>query len=83
MSTDRIVTGSFSGNLSCRRWREMPASGAARYSLGRAIFLVAKFIFPTDKLSIQVIPDDAYAAAHEKPPVPRQNRNVAHRLGKA
>jgi len=28
--------------------------------------LLAKFIFPTDKLSIQVHPDDAYAAAHEK-----------------
>src|SRR5260370_41916442 len=27
--------------------------------------LILKFIFPTDKLSIQVHPDDAYAAAHE------------------
>ncbi len=28
--------------------------------------LLVKFIFPTDKLSIQVHPDDAYASAHEK-----------------
>jgi mannose-6-phosphate isomerase len=28
--------------------------------------LLLKFIFPKDKLSIQVHPDDAYAAAHEK-----------------
>jgi mannose-6-phosphate isomerase len=27
--------------------------------------LLVKFIFPKDKLSIQVHPDDAYAAAHE------------------
>ena len=28
--------------------------------------ILVKFIFPNDKLSIQVHPDDAYAAAHEK-----------------
>ena len=28
--------------------------------------LLVKFLFPTDKLSIQIHPDDAYAAAHEK-----------------
>jgi mannose-6-phosphate isomerase len=28
--------------------------------------ILVKFIFPTDKLSIQVHPDDAYAAAHEQ-----------------
>lgn len=28
--------------------------------------LLVKFIFPTDKLSIQVHPDDAYASVHEK-----------------
>lgn len=28
--------------------------------------ILIKFIFPNDKLSIQVHPDDAYAAAHEK-----------------
>ena len=28
--------------------------------------LLVKFIFPTDKLSIQVHPDDAYASAHER-----------------
>jgi len=28
--------------------------------------LLMKFIFPTDKLSIQVHPDDSYASAHEK-----------------
>ena len=28
--------------------------------------LLVKFIFPSDKLSIQVHPDDAYAAAHEQ-----------------
>jgi mannose-6-phosphate isomerase class I len=28
--------------------------------------ILVKFIFPKDKLSIQVHPDDAYAAAHEQ-----------------
>ena len=28
--------------------------------------ILVKFIFPQDKLSIQVHPDDAYAAAHEQ-----------------
>ena len=37
-----------------------------RFAPSEQFPLLVKFIFPADKLSIQVHPDDAYAAAHEK-----------------
>ena len=37
--------------------------------------ILVKFIFPNDKLSIQVHPDDAYAAAQEK--APKKPQHVA------
>jgi mannose-6-phosphate isomerase len=45
----------------------MPAEWRGEQLAAVAEFpLLVKFIFPTDKLSIQVHPDDAYASTHEK-----------------
>jgi mannose-6-phosphate isomerase len=42
-------------------------SGALALEASPDVFpLLVKFIFPQDKLSVQVHPDDAYAAAHEQ-----------------
>jgi mannose-6-phosphate isomerase len=63
----RIATGSFSGISLKDAWREMPAEWRGTMFAQTGNFpLLAKFIFPNDKLSIQVHPDDAYAAAHEQ-----------------
>jgi mannose-6-phosphate isomerase len=63
----RIATGSFAGISLKDAWREMPAEWRGTIFASPGDFpLLAKFIFPTDKLSIQVHPDDAYAAAHEQ-----------------
>jgi mannose-6-phosphate isomerase len=63
----RIATGSFSGISLKDAWREMPAEWRGTMFAQAGNFpLLAKFIFPTDKLSIQVHPDDAYAAAYEQ-----------------
>ncbi len=62
----KIATGPFAGRTLGDAWREMPPKwrGADLKSV-KEFPLLLKFIFPTDKLSIQVHPDDAYAAAHE------------------
>jgi mannose-6-phosphate isomerase len=41
-------------------WRGTELSSAPDFPV------LVKFIFPADKLSIQVHPDDAYASVHEK-----------------
>jgi mannose-6-phosphate isomerase len=63
----RIASGPYTGKTLGEAWREMPVEwrGTRLASTPRFPLLV-KFIFPTDKLSIQVHPDDAYAAAHEQ-----------------
>ena len=63
----KIASGPFAGKTLGDAWAEMPAEwrGGDLASLGYFPLLV-KFIFPTDKLSIQVHPNDAYASAHEK-----------------
>jgi mannose-6-phosphate isomerase len=48
-------------------WRYMPVEWRGERCAAMQDFpLLVKFIFPTDKLSIQVHPDDAYAGKHEK-----------------
>jgi mannose-6-phosphate isomerase len=48
-------------------WPEMGVPWRGEDFQGQANFpLLLKFIFPKDKLSIQVHPDDAYAARHER-----------------
>ncbi len=62
----RIVNGPFAGRTLGAAWKEMPAEWRGTRLLGEPDFpLLAKFIFPEDKLSIQVHPDDAYAKQHE------------------
>jgi len=63
----RIASGPFAGKTLGAAWTEMPAEWRGTNLASREDFpLLVKFIFPTDRLSIQVHPDDAYASAHEK-----------------
>ncbi len=63
----RIASGPFKGKTLGEAWREMPAAWRGTQLAATGDFpLLVKFLFPTDKLSIQVHPDDAYAQAHEK-----------------
>ena len=62
----RVDSWPYRGRTLAEAWREMPADWrGTQFAAGDAFPLLVKFIFPTDKLSIQVHPDDAYAAAHE------------------
>lgn len=62
----RIANGQFAGQTLGQTWKEMTIPWRGSKFEGEIDFpLLLKFIFPVDKLSIQVHPDDAYAAAHE------------------
>jgi mannose-6-phosphate isomerase len=62
----QILEGPFKGQTLGQAWAEMTIPWRGLTFEGEADFpLLLKFIFPSDKLSIQVHPDDAYAAAHE------------------
>ena len=61
-----IGSGPFSGKTLGDAWREMPAEWrGSQFAESGDFPLLLKFIFPEDKLSIQVHPDDAYASVHE------------------
>jgi mannose-6-phosphate isomerase len=63
----KVATGPFAGKTLGEAWREMPAEWrGANLKSAEEFPLLVKFIFPTDKLSIQVHPNDAYASVHEK-----------------
>ncbi|MGC1619435.1 MAG: class I mannose-6-phosphate isomerase [Candidatus Acidiferrum sp.] len=63
----KIATGPFATKTLGAAWREMPAEWRGTSLASTPDFpLLVKFIFPADKLSIQVHPDDAYASLHEK-----------------
>lgn len=63
----RVATGPFAGKTLGEAWRQMPAEWrGTKFAEPGDFPLLVKFIFPKDKLSIQVHPDDAYAAVHEK-----------------
>jgi mannose-6-phosphate isomerase len=63
----KVATGPFAGKTLGEAWREMPPEcRGTRFTEPSDFPILIKFIFPQDKLSIQVHPDDAYAAAHEK-----------------
>jgi mannose-6-phosphate isomerase len=63
----KIGGGPYAGKTLGEAWREMPAGWRGSDFRRPGDFpLLVKFIFPNDKLSIQVHPDDAYAAAHEQ-----------------
>ena len=62
----RIGCGPYSGKTLGEAWREMPAERRGSQFAGGCDFpLLLKFIFPKDRLSIQVHPDDEYASLHE------------------
>jgi mannose-6-phosphate isomerase len=63
----KVVSGPFAGKTLGEAWREMPPEWlGTRFTEPGDFPILIKFIFPNDKLSIQVHPDDAYAAAHEQ-----------------
>lgn len=63
----RIASGPFTGKTLGAAWAEMPVEWRGSQLADVTDFpLLVKFIFPTDKLSLQVHPDDAYASVHEK-----------------
>jgi len=63
----KVATGPFAGKTLGEAWREMPPGWRGmRFTQPSEFPILIKFIFPNDKLSIQVHPDDAYATAHEK-----------------
>ncbi len=62
----RFATGPFAGRSLAEAWRAMPAEWAGTGSNTREPFpILAKFLFPGEKLSVQVHPDDDYARKHE------------------
>ncbi|HXL22515.1 MAG TPA: type I phosphomannose isomerase catalytic subunit [Candidatus Dormibacteraeota bacterium] len=63
----RTATGTFAGKTLREAWQQMPPDWRGSQLAAISDFpLLVKFIFPNDKLSIQVHPDDTYAAAHEQ-----------------
>ena len=64
----RFETGEFVGRTLADVWPELPCewTGTQLGGLPR-IPLLVKFLFPEDKLSVQVHPDDEYARANEGP----------------
>lgn len=63
----RIASGPFEGKTLGAAWREMPVEWRGTRLVSCTDFpLLVKFIFPKEKLSVQVHPDDAYAQVHER-----------------
>ena len=64
--TCKFATGEFEGRTLAEVWPSLPEewTGTSLRELPR-IPLLVKFIFPDEKLSVQVHPDDAYAEKHE------------------
>jgi mannose-6-phosphate isomerase len=63
----RIAAGLFAGKSLGEAWSAMPSGWRGTRLISCKNFpILVKFIFPQDKLSIQVHPDDTYAAAHEQ-----------------
>jgi mannose-6-phosphate isomerase len=63
----RFANGPFAGQKLGEAWPKMPTEWAGTAIDRKGDFpLLVKFIFPEDKLSVQVHPDDEYAALHER-----------------
>jgi mannose-6-phosphate isomerase len=63
----RFASGPYEGQMLGDAWPSMPPEWAGtRVDRNGAFPLLVKFIFSEDKLSIQVHPDDDYAALHEQ-----------------
>lgn len=62
----RFGGGPFAGQTLADAWRAMPPAWAGTGLDTRGAFpLLVKFLFPAEKLSVQVHPDDEYARAYE------------------
>ncbi len=62
----RFAPGPFAGRALGEVWPQMPAEWAGtRVSKDGPFPLLVKFLFPEDKLSVQVHPNDDYARRHE------------------
>lgn len=65
----RFVTGPYAGRKLSEVWPGMPREWTGTSVAHDAAFpILVKFIFAEEKLSVQVHPDDAYAANHENLP---------------
>ena len=63
----RVASGPFAGKTLGATWRDLPASWRGiRLAATLDFPILVKFIFPREKLSVQVHPDDAYARTHEQ-----------------
>jgi mannose-6-phosphate isomerase len=63
----KIASGPLSGKALGDAWSAMPQEWRGTRLNSRKEFpILVKFMFPQEKLSIQVHPDDSYAAAHEQ-----------------
>jgi len=61
-----FANGPFEGKRLVDAWREMPDEWTGSSAREAAFPLLVKFLFVEDKLSVQVHPDDDYAARHEQ-----------------
>jgi len=62
----KFANGPYAGRELHDAWREMPVAWrGTRCANDAEISLLVKFLFPGEKPSIQVHPDDTYAATHE------------------
>jgi mannose-6-phosphate isomerase len=63
----RVANGPFQGHSFVEAWQAMPAEWrGTRLAALRDFPVLVKFIFPQDRLSIQVHPDDTFASQHEQ-----------------
>ncbi len=77
----KVASGPFAGKALGEAWREMPPEWrGTRFTAPGDFPILVKFIFPNDKLSIQVHPDDAYAGAHEQAAGGRGKTEMWHSL---
>lgn len=66
-SESRFASGPFAGKTLAQAWPAMPPEWTGTAAAPDSAFpLLVKFIFTGEKLSVQVHPDDAYAAEHEQ-----------------
>ncbi len=78
----RFANGPYQGKTLGEAWREMPPEWAGTLMERDGPFpLLVKFIFPEDKLSVQVHPGDEYAAKHEQAAGGRGKTEMWYALG--
>ena len=61
-----FANGPYAGKKLADAWPEMPVEWTGSSARGAAFPLLVKFLFVEDMLSVQVHPDDDYAARHEQ-----------------